>query len=102
MKTELVHDLAKMREAALIDTLDERRKESKCSFRDLAKASGISHSTINDIFRRKQIKLWHVYVFAESLGMSMREVIYLSDVKFREEYDLLDGESEETSETATV
>jgi transcriptional regulator with XRE-family HTH domain len=86
MQKELMHDLAKMREAAVVETLDECRKTRGISYRDLAKASGISHSTINDIFRRKQMKLWQVFVFAEGLNMSIREVTYLSDERFREEY----------------
>lgn len=98
MDNETMHEMAKLRECCVIAVLNERRNDDNISFRDLAALSGIAHSTINDIFNRKQLKLWHVYVFAEALGMTLRELVYLSDERFREEYAQLDAEAAETSE----
>ena len=83
-------DLAKMRESALVAVLEERYYSKGLSFRKLAAISGMRHNTISDIFRKKSIKMWQVYVLSESLGMSMRELLYLAEERFNEEYSQIE------------
>lgn len=101
MDHETLHEMAKLRESCVIAVLDERRNDNSISLRALSDMSGIAHSTINDIFKKKQLRVWQIYVFAEALGMSLRELVYLSDERFREEYDHR-FQGSETGETVSI
>lgn len=74
-----LYDSARSREIKSVEELNNRRIAKNLSYRELAKASGISHSTVNDIFRGKRIKLWQMYVFADVLGVPLGDVVQISE-----------------------
>lgn len=84
MDRDLSFEMAKLRQSAVIDCLNERRKIKNISLRKLASESGMSHTTINDIFRKEQVKLWQMFILADALGMSLTELMFLGEERYRE------------------
>lgn len=76
----------------MVETLNERRKAVNMSLRDLETLSGIRHSTISDLFRKYDIRLWQVFVLAKALDMAIPQLIMMADARY---HDLLRTEAEQ-------
>lgn len=85
---------SKLREATVVEALDQLRKQKNVSFRKLSEMTGVSHSTWNDIFRTRKARVWHVYAIAEALGVTSAEFRYLADSLYDEQVSDLDSGDE--------
>ncbi len=84
MSSEFDHEEAKIRQRSVAETLNTRRQSLGLSLRDLETRSGIRHSTINDVFRRNDMRLWQFFALAKALDMSIPQVVLLADIRYRE------------------
>lgn len=83
MTVEIDHEECRIRQRSVVETLNERRKSIKMSLRELESFSGIRHSTISDIFRKHDIRLWQVFAIAQALDYTIPTLIMVADARYR-------------------
>ena len=84
MMTEIDQEEFRIRQRSIVEMLNERRKVIKMSLRELESCSGIPHSTISDVFRRHDIRLWQVFAIAQALDLTIPVLFMSADGRYQE------------------
>ncbi len=84
MKSEFDYEESRLRQRSWVEVVNERRKEINMSLRELESLSGIRHSTISDIFRKHDIRLWQLFELSRALDISMLQLMHMADRRYRD------------------